>query len=87
MSKRLVLTKFGDFASRHSTATPPKFWTDAFKEITRLADEGADWEHMIAERLHGLQELRDRYYEFCSERNEPRATHAPPPPTYEGDAR
>ena len=64
---KLKLTPFGEFVNRHSVLTPLNFWTDLKQEVDRLADQDIDWEILIEERIAGLKEFRERYYEWSAE--------------------
>lgn len=63
---KLKLTPFGKFVNLHSVYTSIGWWRGVYQDIERLGDEGVEWEEMIDERIRGLQELKERYYEFAN---------------------
>lgn len=63
----LKLTKLGDLAYRHGVLTPPSWWKDLLREVRAIADEDGDWPVLLDERIRGMQELRDRYYEITND--------------------
>lgn len=65
MSK-MKLTKWGEFVRMYSVMTAPDWWAKVKKEIDRAADEDSEWELLIDERIRGLQELKERYYELSN---------------------
>lgn len=66
-AKPLRLTKLGDVAYRHGVLTSPAWWRKVWADTNRLADEDGEWELMLNERIAGLTEMRDRFYEINAE--------------------
>lgn len=64
MTKRLKLTKLGDLVHRCSTMTSSFWWTQQWVAVNDAADQDLDWELMLTERIDGLTEMRDRFYEL-----------------------
>jgi hypothetical protein len=66
-AKPLALTNLGYIAYLHTTATPPTFWSDLAREIIQIQEWDGDWEHLIEERLKGMEMLRDCINEHGSD--------------------
>lgn len=64
---KVKLTPWGEFVARHTVLTPPSFWQNLRKEVRKLADQDADFDVLLDERIRGLQEFRERMYEFENE--------------------
>lgn len=61
---KMTLTKWGRFVALYTVMTPVSFWTNLRKEVRRHADQDADFMVLLDERIKGLIEFRDRYYEL-----------------------
>lgn len=61
---KLKLTPLGEFVNRHSTLTPVVFWRNTWREVNAIADDDGEWEFYLEERIAGLTEMRDRFYEL-----------------------
>ena len=57
--KVIRLTNLGRIAHLYGTMTAPEWWRQQFRDIEREQDQGTDWQHMIEERIKGLEALRD----------------------------
>ena len=66
----LKVTPLGELVYRHGSMTPPKWFMDTWFEAVKAADEDSEWELLLTERIAGLTEMRDRFYELMN----------PPPP-------
>lgn len=55
--RRLVLTRLGDIANRHSVLTELGFWRQQVRDFNSLANQDIEWELACGERIAGLQEL------------------------------
>lgn len=60
----MKLTKLGGVVARHCVMTRLDWWSDQWAEANQIADEDGDWILMLTERINGLTELRDRFYEL-----------------------
>lgn len=60
------LTALGDLANRYGVQTPAQYWVDLFTDIQRITDYDGDWQQMVEERIAGLSEMRERYYEIAA---------------------
>lgn len=61
--KIIRLTNLGRIAHLYTTMTPPDFWVKQVRDIKREQDADTDWEHMISERILGLQMLMEKIQE------------------------
>jgi hypothetical protein len=67
----LRLTVMGDFVNRHSVLTDPNFWLKVYNHAVKEADRDGEWEMVFDEKIRGLIELKERFYEMQERAKEP----------------
>lgn len=60
MGSTLHLTNLGRLAAQFGVQTSPRWWSELFAEVDRIADYDGDWEQLIQERIDGLAEFRSK---------------------------
>lgn len=63
--KRLRLTPLGEFVMQHSVMTPTSWWQETIRDAKRYNEMDADYLLMLDERIAGLTELRERFFELA----------------------
>lgn len=67
MGEQLKLTPLGELAYRRGVFTSPSWWRTIWTEVNKIADQDGEWEIYLDEKIAGLTEMRERFYELNAE--------------------
>ena len=60
----MKLTKRGEHAYRFGATVTPAWWDEVWKKANTFADQDGDLDLFWQERIDGMIEMRDKFYEF-----------------------